>query len=246
GADPSVVEVASPCGPATADPVLERIRKLLAKAESTVFEAEAEALTAKAQQLMARHAVDRARLLDHGRPLADDRPSMVRLPLEAPYASAKGVLLAAVAQANRCRSVELGGLGLAAVVGHAEDLAAVDVLFTSLLVQAGNALAAAARDAGAGDRVRSSAFRQSFHLGFAARIRERLTAVEAAVLADPSSSGSLPVLRSRAGVVDDEFERLFGGRLRDRSIGGRYDAWGAAQGRSAADRARLRAGELSA
>jgi hypothetical protein len=243
GADSSVVELAAPSVRTTAGPALDRIRKLLAKAESTEFEAEAEALTAKAQQLMAQHAVDRARLHDRE---ADAGPRMLRMLLETPYAAAKGVLLAAVAQANRCRSVELGGLDMAAVVGHGDDLAAVEVLFTSLLVQAGNALAATAHGAGSGDRTRSAAFRQSFHLGFAARIRERLAAVEAEVLADPGSSGSLPVLRSRAAAVDEEFDRLFAGRLRDRQVGGRYDALGAAQGRSAADRARLRAGELSA
>lgn len=243
GADPSVVEVASPSGPTTADPVLERIRKLLAKAESTAFAAEAEALTAKAQELMARHAVDRARLHDPG---AGDGPRMIRILLEPPYAAAKGVLLAAVAEANRCRAVELGGLDLAAVVGHAEDLAGVEMLFTSLLVQAGRALACAAHGAGAGAHARSVPFRRSFHLGFAARIRERLAEADAVVLADPGSSGSLPVLRSRAAAVEHEFDRLFGGRLRERNVGGRYDARGAAQGRSAADRARLHAGELSA
>ncbi|MDQ6522753.1 DUF2786 domain-containing protein [Nocardioides sp. LHD-245] len=243
GADLAVVEVASPAGPAGADPALDRIRKLLAKAESTAFEAEAEALTAKAQELMARHAVDRARLLG---PAPDDGPRMIRILLEPPYAAAKGVLLAAVAHANRCRSVELGGLDIAAVVGHAEDLATVEILFTSLLVQAGNALAAAAHDAGSGERPRSAAFRQSFHLGFAARIRERLVAVGAEVLADPGASVALPVLRSRSAAVEEEFDRLFAGRLRDRNVGGRHDAWGAAQGRSAADRAHLRAGELSA
>ena len=43
--------------------VLTRVRALLRKAESTDFPAEAEALTAKAQELIARHAVD-ALLLD--------------------------------------------------------------------------------------------------------------------------------------------------------------------------------------
>ncbi len=40
--------------------VLGRVRALLAKAESTTFPDEAEALTTKAQELMARHAIDRA------------------------------------------------------------------------------------------------------------------------------------------------------------------------------------------
>ena len=40
--------------------VLDKVRALLAKAESTTFDAEAEAFTAKAQELMARHRIDRA------------------------------------------------------------------------------------------------------------------------------------------------------------------------------------------
>jgi Protein of unknown function (DUF2786) len=42
--------------------MLERVRALLAKAESTEFAAEAEALTARAQELMARHSIDYALL----------------------------------------------------------------------------------------------------------------------------------------------------------------------------------------
>ena len=42
------------------DPVLVKVRALLAQAESTTFEAEAEVFTAKAQELMARHSIDSA------------------------------------------------------------------------------------------------------------------------------------------------------------------------------------------
>ena len=58
----SEVSRADTAQPASAR-VLRRIRALLAKAESTEFPEEAEALTAKAQELMSAHAVDEA-LLD--------------------------------------------------------------------------------------------------------------------------------------------------------------------------------------
>ncbi|RMB71755.1 DUF2786 domain-containing protein [Rhodococcus sp. SBT000017] len=54
-------------GRATDSKMLGRIRGLLAKAESTQFPAEAEALSAKAQDLMTRYAIDSA-LLDTGNP----------------------------------------------------------------------------------------------------------------------------------------------------------------------------------
>ena len=43
-----------------ADPMLIKVRALLAQAESTTFPAEAETFTAKAQELMARHSIDAA------------------------------------------------------------------------------------------------------------------------------------------------------------------------------------------
>src|SRR4051812_34734140 len=48
----------------TNDPMLNRVRALLAQAESTNFEAEAETFTAKAQELMTRHAIDMAMIVD--------------------------------------------------------------------------------------------------------------------------------------------------------------------------------------
>lgn len=66
---PRLPQILPPPGAARADAprtsrvdprVLGRVRGLLAKAESTSFAAEAEALSAKAQELMTRHAIERA------------------------------------------------------------------------------------------------------------------------------------------------------------------------------------------
>ena len=118
--------------------VLRKVTSLLAKAESTTFPDEAEALTAKAQQLMTRHAIDRAQL-DAGRgdePVAGGR----RLPIDDPYANARYLLLAAVAAANRCRAVLTKQWGFSTVFGDEDDLDTVELLFTSLLVQATRAM----------------------------------------------------------------------------------------------------------
>src|SRR5690606_19631507 len=99
------------------------IRALLAKAEATGFPEEAEALSAKAQELMARHSVDAA-LLAAGAPVAQT-PTACRIGVEPPYEQAKAVLLDAVASANRCRAVWNEALGFSTVVGFAPDLEAV-------------------------------------------------------------------------------------------------------------------------
>ena len=61
--------------------------------DGTEFPAEAETLLAKAQELMARHAIDSAMVA--GPP--GDGPTGVRVPVDDPYAGAKSILLGEVA-----------------------------------------------------------------------------------------------------------------------------------------------------
>lgn len=227
----------------TGDPMLARVRKLLDKAESTEFEEEATAFTAKAQELMSRHAIDQAAVSAQD---AEDTPRMVRLPVDAPYADAKSVLLAEIALANRCRAVYLKGLEMSTVVGHAEDLGLVELLFTSLLVQAQHALAEAGRGQDLGARARSQSFRSSFFLAYASRIGERLQLVTADVLAEAGeTSSSALVLRDREHAVEESMDAWFGDLLEASHVRGGYDGVGLAYGRRAADQAALDAGELA-
>lgn len=157
--------------------LLTKVRMMLAKAESTPYEEEAEAFTAAAQKLMARHSIDRAMLDESERALRrTGGPSAVRLGIERPYESAKFALLAAVARANRCRAVWHQGLGFATVVGFEVDLRAVELLNASLLVQATAAMRAQGSRIGRAGESRTRSFRRSFLTGFAHRIGERLTA----------------------------------------------------------------------
>lgn len=236
---------AAPTGPgptSASDPVLHKVRGLLAKAESTEFEAEAAALTAKAQELMTRHAIDQA-ALSAERPLA--APSTVRLAIETPYVEPKARLLQVVAEATRCRTVLLTGLDLSEVVGYPDDLAAVELLFTSLLLQAQRAMTEAGRRGGAGGRARSAAYRASFLRAYGQRIGERLAEANEHVMAGAraDSSTHLPVLLSRAAAIDDHIAREYGVLSTSRARRG-YDPAGAVSGRLAADQAELTSGHL--
>lgn len=221
--------------------MLGRIRGLLAKAEATEFEAEAEALFAKAQALMARYSLDRALVdagPDGGAIVAG--PGARRLWLDGPYLSAKADLVHHVAQANRCRSVSYGKLGMVTVVGAEVDLDLSELLVTSLLVQAGRAMVAAGaqRDRSGGSRTRS--FRHSFLLAYAVRIGERLQAVSeearaAVTAADPDRL--LPVLASRDQEVAGRFDELFPDTVARRTSVSDRAGWQA--GRAAADQASL-------
>jgi Protein of unknown function (DUF2786) len=218
------------------DRALRRIRGLLAKAESTEFADEAEALTAKAQELMTRHAVDAA-LLEPGRPAGGDVGTR-RLHVADPYVRAKMQLLAAVAEANDVRLVWYQRLGIANLVGGRADLDAVELLFTSLLLQVAQALSTAERQVGRGGSS-SRTFRRAFLLGYAHRIGERLqSARQRATTAAASERGVdlLPVLRSRREAVESAVSELFP-RVRTSRTRGSVDAGGWYAGRSAAERA---------
>jgi Protein of unknown function (DUF2786) len=224
----------------TDSPVLAKVRALLAQAESTTFEAEAATFTAKAQELMARHAIDSALLwarTDRG-----DRPVTIRLPIDDPYADQKTHLFHVVATHSRCKAVSHSPYGLHSVVGFANDVAATEVLFTSLLVQSQAAMRAEAANATPGSRVRGRAFRSSFLLAYACRIDRRLAEVNESVEADVGNrpgSSLVPVLAARADAIDEEIAATFGPLTRVRSRGGTSDRLGWERGVLAADRAQL-------
>ncbi|MFI2372421.1 DUF2786 domain-containing protein [Streptomyces sp. NPDC018833] len=222
-----VTAVASPHEPR----MLTRIRALLAKAEATGYPEEAEALSAKAQELMARHSIDEA-VLAHGA-RSKDAPSACRIGVDAPYETAKAVLLDAVASANHCRAVWNSPFAFSTVVGFEGDLESVELLYTSLLVQGTAAMTTAESAQRAGGRRRTKTFRQSFWTAYASRLGEHLAAVaEEQVTAD-----LLPVLATREVAVAQRADRMFP-RTTTTRVRGASDLDGWRDGMSAADRAR--------
>jgi hypothetical protein len=120
----------------------------------------------------------------------------VRVPIDRPYADAKSLLLAVVARAGRSRSVFHRGLDLSTIVGFAADVAACEMLFTSLLLQAQHALARAAGGASAGGRTRRKSYRSAFLFAYAHRIGDRLEEINQ--LAGPGSRRSAAAFCSAA------------------------------------------------
>ncbi|QIQ03451.1 DUF2786 domain-containing protein [Streptomyces liangshanensis] len=232
--------------PAEGEPrMLTRIRALLAKAEATGYPPEAEALTAKAQELMARHSIDDALLAD--RTLRGDVPGACRIGVDAPYETAKAILLDAVATANRCRAVWNSAYGFSTVVGFEADLTAVELLHTSLLVQGTAAMTRAEAEQRAAGRKRTKTFRQSFLMAYAHRMGERLASATEHVTADAGahpgegSAALLPVLAARDVAVEDRTDRMFPETVATR-VRGVTDAAGWTHGTSAADAARVPGG----
>ena len=197
-----------------ADPLLARVRKLLAKAEGAgVTAAEAQALTAKAAELMAKYGIDRA-LLAAERP-ETDRPADRVIDVGNPWARVQAHLLCGLASALRCQCVILPRPGPGSRIhmfGFSSDLERTDVLYTSLLVQMWQGLAAAQVPAWSRS---PRAWRRSWLLGFAAAVVARVRAAEqeatSRATAPQARSGSQTalVLADRALVIRRNIEQAY-------------------------------------
>jgi hypothetical protein len=177
---------------------LERVRKLLAKAERTDNDHERATFMAAASALMAKYGIDSL-------PPAGTRqtPGDRIVTLPNPWAREKARLVSLVAQAVRCRPLLIGraedGGQRVHVFGFAADLERADLLATSLLLQMASGLAkvrlpehvAAVR-----------AYRRSWLLGFTDEVYRLLRAAESEAEARSASTGTALVLADRRAEVE--------------------------------------------
>jgi hypothetical protein len=196
--------------------VLARIRKLLAMAEHPATPpAEAEAAALAAERLILKHAIDEALL--SARSEVRSRPEVRTLVIDSPYASAKSVLLGAVASAHGVRVITYRGeASRATLVGFDSDLRLVDLLYTSLLLQAATSLR---RQPTSG-----RAFRRAFLIGFASEVGQRLRQARADAVAESGGASTALALRNRddevAEVIQENFPRLGTSRVSVSDRGG--------------------------
>jgi hypothetical protein len=194
--------------------LLDRVRKLLAKAEDeSVTPPEAQALTAKAAELMAKYGIDRA-LLAADRP-ETDRPSNLLLDIDNPWARVKAHLLCGLGSALRCQCIMVATTRPGArihVFGYASDIERTDLLYTSVLIQMWHGLAGAQVPAWSRN---PRAWRRSWLLGFATAVISRVRAAEHAAACraagpdDADGSRTALVLADRAQVIRGEAERAY-------------------------------------
>jgi hypothetical protein len=238
----------------TRDRVLSKVRALLAKAESTPFAEEAASLTAKAHELIAAHAIDTA-MIEERTGRGDVETTM--LFVDAPYPKEKFLLLSSAARANNCRSIYgLGPKGFeilrdddrleemrlpgqfAWIVGYRSDIESVELLFTSLLLQAVNVMVRQGSVSDWNGTNRTKSFRRSFLIGFANTVDDRLEDARDRVTAsaeDSYQASVLPVLASRRDAVDTELDAQFPNTSSMKTSVSNYDGIvaGAAAGRLA-------------
>src|SRR5215472_12228988 len=195
----------------TPEALLGRVRKLLVKAEADgVTQAEAQALTAKAAELMAKYGIDRA-LLAAERP-ETDRPADRVIDIANPWARVQAHLLCGLAAALRCQCVILPRTGPGTKIhmfGYSSDIERADVLYTSLLIQMWQGLAATPVPA----QVQSArAWRRSWLLGFATAVVARVRAAEEG--AARQAAGPAAGAGSRTALVLADRTEVIGRTLR--------------------------------
>ncbi|TMR24577.1 DUF2786 domain-containing protein [Nonomuraea turkmeniaca] len=177
--------------------ILDRVRKLLAKAERTDNDHERATFMAAASALMAKHGIDA--LPPAGtRQVPGDR--IVTVP--NPWAREKARLVSLVAQAVRCRPLLIGrgdGGQRVHVFGFAADLERADLLATSLLLQMASGLG---RVRVPEDVTAVRAYRRSWLLGFTDEVYRLLSQAESRAEAESTGSGTALVLADRRGEVE--------------------------------------------
>lgn len=220
------------------DKMLERIRALLAKAEDPgVSPHERDAYTQKAAELLGKYGIDQAMLASTGQ--RSDEIVSRNVLIEDPYALDKSVLLNTIARYSNGKALRMTGYRgpgrLLVLVGYESDLDRIELLYTSLLVQASYGLAA--RSPRPGENTTS--YRKSWLAGFTYETGERLEAAQKYAQAqanrDAPSAGTDLVLADRGQLVTRAYNDMFprARTAQPRRLNGSGHEDGAAAGRRA-------------
>lgn len=220
---------------------LEKIRALLAKAESTEYPEEAKAFFDGAQRLMTTYAIEEAELRKEGH--GDQRPVVVTLRVEKPYANAKTMLLAVVAKNMNCRvtvphSSQRKGKDAwtAHLYGFPNRVTDSEMMFTSLLVQCTGEMMAVKKP----DGIHGKTWYNNFIIGFATEVRDRLYRAKKEAESLSTVGNALVLIRDEMAAVD----ALVGKTSKGGSNQARYNAAANAAGREAGSRANLGRGSV--
>lgn len=203
--------------------IRRKIQALLAKAESTEFEDEADALIAKAQTLRQRHRISE---------VLEDQDATIfarRVHITGPWVKHQFTLLGAITRANGGASLLLDERGLATIFATDADIDHIIDLYESLNRQCDWFMCNGEGAEFARKMRETSSYRRSFRLAYAARIAELLACAnsQSATATDGGSDGgssnephetshtsadvnkALPVLANRQEEAEASRNRLF-------------------------------------
>lgn len=212
----------------------ELIAQLLKKAETTTPE-EAEALTAKAAELMQKYGIDQMMLAARGTDVKE-RIEKLHIPLKGIYAMAYMHMLSAIAKAYGGENVRTYYTPMKqsdvtlTIVGFESDVSSLKVLLTSLQLQAVVALTTWWKtiDSVGLKPMQKFKERRTFLKSFGYGASERLRKSRASVVqdAEKATPGTELVLRSRALAVKEFMDANVGGlkSVKSREKSGSHNA----------------------
>ena len=151
----------------------DKIRGLLRKAESTPYEEEAAVFFRKAQELIAKYAVDQEALWASD-PSKREEIITVEITIIDKQAGSnyRRDMLNRIARNNRCRCWYIQGRDTSIIAGYPSDTAFVEMLYASIVTYMNFRLAdAIAREE---RKINGRTYRKEFTAGFATRINQRL------------------------------------------------------------------------
>lgn len=198
-------------------PKLAKIRALLAKAEGTQFEAEAEAYRETALRMMAEYGVEEAMLNEYRPEGSKEEVESRRIEVVGSYALSKAQFYQSVIKAMGGRAVRMvnqrgASKQVIMAYGYPSDLLRAEVLWTSILLQLGTALKNADRPWHVNDRGSIRAFNNAFVIGYfdrvGDRIQEREDRTRQQASQEPTQGTSTElVLVNRQLAVNNQFEK---------------------------------------
>lgn len=228
----------------TEDKIVDKITKLLAKAERAGTEEEAQAFFDKAQEMMAKHAIDEMVIAQRRGGPSREEPTTEFIEHGGTYFIQDVALFDELAKANtvKCFYRNWGkGAGQRGtyLAGYPSDIANVKLLWTSMQLQQVRALNLAVKNEPSWKYMTAMekfVWRRSFREAFAGRVGRRLQEARDTAAREHDAGDMLPAIRTRAAEVEQYMQdnhRLGKGRARTT----KWSAAGGNAGRAAGNNA---------
>lgn len=202
--------------------IIDRVRALIAKAESSRFPHEADAFMAKAQKLINEHTIDQA-LLRGADPTTIGHE---QISMRGTYTRERSLIWSAAARANRCTVLTLSPHRSAKViditlVGRDQDRELVRLLATSLELQAMRRMSELRTDRALETPVVQ---RRSFLRGFAIEVADRVrpSCPTSSLVGRDAERALVLAADAVQRYVDDNFDVSSGRRSQARFDGAAY------------------------
>ena len=239
--------------------IIDKVRKLLAKAEGTTNEHEADVFLAKAQEYMVQHAIEAADLLEAGGKQEDIEVRTIEITPNKPRTDALRGFLSALAESFNCRmwytTLKNPRTGRPMrddrsnnnyIAGFVSDVEFVELLFYSIQLQQHRALLEARRLAkreyeAKGIKFRSNVWNRNFIEAYLSRVASRMRDRYVRIEETHGHSVALAI-RDRRTIVDLWMEENMGEMKESKQRSKAYEPYARQAGSAAGETADISGG----